>query len=217
VGAGVVALGIAGSAVPAVAGTVTDLITFTVSGSSGVNAYPNPPSTPDDLLHLYQAGATATGSFDITYDPSQNYLLPQLISNGVITNLTYSVTDPYFSSSPLLFSSSPLVGNPISQFQIAYGFLDLYSDPGVVTPVGSPDITFSINLSNGFTAVYYAQTGYDDTLTMNGPGSVSSRSVSAAATPLPSTWTMLIAGFVGLLGFVAFGGKKRKVAAIAAA
>jgi hypothetical protein len=36
-------------------------------------------------------------------------------------------------------------------------------------------------------------------------------------TPLPSTWTLLIAGFVGLLGFVAFGGKKRKVAATAAA
>jgi hypothetical protein len=41
--------------------------------------------------------------------------------------------------------------------------------------------------------------------------------VAVSASPLPSTWTMLIAGFVGLLGFVAFGGKKRKVAAIAAA
>jgi hypothetical protein len=41
--------------------------------------------------------------------------------------------------------------------------------------------------------------------------------VSVSSAPLPSTWTMLIAGFVGLLGFVAFGGKKRKVAATAAA
>jgi hypothetical protein len=39
----------------------------------------------------------------------------------------------------------------------------------------------------------------------------------AATTPLPPTWTMLIAGFVGLVGFVAFGGKKRNVAATAAA
>ena len=37
------------------------------------------------------------------------------------------------------------------------------------------------------------------------------------ATPVPSTWTMLIAGFVGLFGFVAFGGKKRNAAATAAA
>jgi hypothetical protein len=36
------------------------------------------------------------------------------------------------------------------------------------------------------------------------------------ATPLPSAWTMLIAGFVGLFGFVAFGGKKRNAAATAA-
>jgi hypothetical protein len=38
----------------------------------------------------------------------------------------------------------------------------------------------------------------------------------AATTPLPSTWTMLIAGFVGL-GFVAYRGKKKGSAAIAAA
>jgi hypothetical protein len=41
--------------------------------------------------------------------------------------------------------------------------------------------------------------------------------VSVSASPLPATWTMMIAGFVGLLGFVAFGGKKREVAATAAA
>jgi hypothetical protein len=34
--------------------------------------------------------------------------------------------------------------------------------------------------------------------------------------PLPSTWSLMIAGFVGLVGFVALGGKKRKVAAAAA-
>ena len=37
-----------------------------------------------------------------------------------------------------------------------------------------------------------------------------------AATPLPSTWTMLIAGFLGL-GFLAYRGSKKNVAAIAAA
>jgi hypothetical protein len=40
--------------------------------------------------------------------------------------------------------------------------------------------------------------------------------VTVSTTPLPSTWTMLIAGFVGLFGFVAFGGKKRNAAAIGA-
>ena len=40
--------------------------------------------------------------------------------------------------------------------------------------------------------------------------------VSLAATPLPSTWTMLIAGFAGL-GFLAYGGSKKGAAALAAA
>ncbi len=39
---------------------------------------------------------------------------------------------------------------------------------------------------------------------------------NVAATPLPSTWTMLIAGFVGL-GFFAYRGTKKNTAAIAAA
>ena len=39
-------------------------------------------------------------------------------------------------------------------------------------------------------------------------------SLSISQTPLPSTWTMLIAGFAGL-GFVAYRGMKRRTAAIA--
>jgi hypothetical protein len=35
-------------------------------------------------------------------------------------------------------------------------------------------------------------------------------------TPLPSTWTMLIAGFVGL-GFIAYRGAKKNSAAVASA
>ncbi len=40
--------------------------------------------------------------------------------------------------------------------------------------------------------------------------------LTITATPLPSTWTMLIAGFAGL-GFFAFRGSKKGSAAIAAA
>jgi hypothetical protein len=41
-------------------------------------------------------------------------------------------------------------------------------------------------------------------------------SLTAVATPLPSTWTMLIAGFVGL-GFFAYRGTKKNAAALIAA
>jgi len=40
--------------------------------------------------------------------------------------------------------------------------------------------------------------------------------IAVTATPLPSTWTMLIAGFLGL-GFFAYRGTKKNTAAIAAA
>jgi hypothetical protein len=39
--------------------------------------------------------------------------------------------------------------------------------------------------------------------------------VNVTVTPLPSAWTMLIAGFIGLVGFVAYGEKKRHAAATA--
>jgi cbb3-type cytochrome oxidase subunit 3 len=40
--------------------------------------------------------------------------------------------------------------------------------------------------------------------------------ITISGTPLPSTWTMLIAGFVGL-GFFAYRGTKKGTAALAAA
>lgn len=70
-----------------------------------------------------------------------------------------------------------------------------YSGP-VNAPVFTPGvyaITFDYNTDDGITG---------ETLTISG-------------TPLPSTWTMLIAGFVGL-GYFAYRGSKRNVAAIAA-
>jgi hypothetical protein len=50
----------------------------------------------------------------------------------------------------------------------------------------------------------------------NNPAFTYVDNVSLAATPLPPTWTMLIAGFAGL-GFFAFRGSKKNAAATAAA
>lgn len=47
-------------------------------------------------------------------------------------------------------------------------------------------------------------------------GGVLLDNISVTATPLPSTWTMLIAGFLGL-GFFAYRGSKKNVATLAAA
>jgi len=69
------------------------------------------------------------------------------------------------------------------------------------------------------------QTGYiDPTITID-PGQLDSAGLNefdlvlspgVGATPLPSTWTMLIAGLVGL-GFFSYRGSKKNSAALAAA
>jgi hypothetical protein len=74
----------------------------------------------------------------------------------------------------------------------------------------TPDIAIGINgwaYGTG-SDVWYSQTGFGDTLTSSGTANI-------AATPLPSTWTMLIAGIVGL-GFFAYRGTKKAPAALAA-
>jgi len=73
------------SVAPARASTVTDLISFSATGTY---------ATDGDPTHGYQGTATANGSFKITFDPTQLYLTQSI--TGIITNLTYSITDPFF-------------------------------------------------------------------------------------------------------------------------
>jgi hypothetical protein len=190
------------------ASTVTDLISFSDTGTYGVTYPPN----SFDVAHGYQGAAVASGSFDITFDPTKLYLTQSI--SGVIGNLIYSVTDPYFSSSPLTLNS-------ITSFAFdGAGTLTLYSNPAAAKNLaGSPDIAIGINgwaYGTG-SAVWYSQTGFGDTLTTSGGVTITPLTETAAtATPLPSAWTMLIAGFIGL-GFFAYRGAKKNAAVISGA
>jgi hypothetical protein len=79
----------------------------------------------------------------------------------------------------------------------------------------------AFSISSGFqagvnTLDFYVMNGNGDTDTA-GPTSLRVEMTgTASATPLPSTWTMLLAGFVGL-GFFAYRGTKKNSAALAAA
>lgn len=195
---GVLALGVAVTAAPVKAATVTDIISFTDTGTYPTNGDPTYP---------YNPAGVASASFSITFDPTQTYV-DQSIA-GVISGLTYSVTDPYFNPSTLTF-------NPILDFSYSPGgTLQLFSLANVfgggALPAGTSDITISINGFGGplGSAVYYSQAGFPDTLNTNGGAYID-------PTPLPSTWTMLIAGFLGL-GFFAYHGTKKSAAAPAAA
>jgi len=76
-----------------------------------------------------------------------------------------------------------------------------------------------VETSDSFDPISYSLTG--NTLTVQWGGTdtagtgVADFSFGASATPLPSTWTMLIAGFVGL-GFLAYRGSKKNATALAA-
>jgi hypothetical protein len=198
--AGMFALAVTVGILPAHGATVTDFIQFSSSGSFPVNF----PSGPNDLDYFFQPGTTVTGSFDITFDPTQLYL-PGTSVAGVISNVSLFVTDPFFNVANFIDL------NPIASF--AYDPVTLTLDSSV-TGAGSKamtttaDVTLGFNL-HGSTAdfeIWYSQPEFGDTLTSSG-------SASVAPTPLPSTWTLLIGGFAGLFWF-AFRGTKDNHSAI---
>jgi hypothetical protein len=78
----------------------------------------------------------------------------------------------------------------------------------------SPSCFLSIVSLGGISAQYIEYTIVSQNETMGEFNNAGLSDIHFTATPLPSTWTMLIAGFVGLVGFVAFGGKKRAAAAV---
>lgn len=189
--ASVFAMGLAVGAGPARAATVTDLITFSDSGSFPVNY----PSGPNDVAYGFQ-GTVVTGSFDITFDPTKLYLTQPIA--GIINNLNFTVIDPYFGGLLTL--------NPITSFAFdGAGTLTLDSNPALSKAMTvTPDITIGINgwAYGVASSVWYSQDGFEDTLTANGSATIT------AATPLPSTWSMIVIGFAAL-GFFAVGGRRR--------
>jgi hypothetical protein len=199
VAAGAVALAVAVSANPARASTVTDVISFSDKGTYATNG---------DPAYGYQGSAIASGSFDITFDPTHLYLTQSITC--VISNLTYSVTDPFFSPSTLMLDS-------ITSFAFdGAGTLKLYSDAALGTAiVGSPNITIGINgwAYGPASSVWYSQNSFfGETLTTS--GSVSIDDVSQ--TPLPAALPLFVTG-LGAMGLFGWCRKRKNKAAIAAA
>ncbi len=86
-----------------------------------------------------------------------------------------------------------------------------------LSSTGSVNWSYSTDTSGlGVANEYFANYGGTGTVRVfpNSGGPPYQMEVVGTATPLPSTWTMLIAGFVGL-GFVAYRGTKKGAAALA--
>jgi hypothetical protein len=188
------------SAAPVKASTVNDNISFTDVGTYQVSG-----------AGFYNGTAVASASFLITFDPTQLYLTQSI--TGFITNLVVSVTDNRFSPANLTF-------NNIAYFAFdGAGTLTLSSNSALSKNlIGTPDITIGVNgwAYTPGSAVWYSQTGFNDTLTTSGDVSIlQTRGSNQSETPLPAALPLFATG-LGALGLLAQR-RKRKAAAIAVA
>jgi hypothetical protein len=202
IAAAAVVLGVAVSAAPARANIITDAISFTLDAadvSAGAGSY--------------DPTAVTTVSFDFKYNTGPGGVVssPTTPISPAITNLSYSVTSSLFGTGTF---------DAINYYSFVYGVLALSSSPTLdVGLTGTDGITIKLGGFGGGTSplasVWYSQSGLPGTYNATGPYDISILNETVVA-PLPSTWTMLIAGFLGL-AFFAYRGPKKDIGAIAAA
>jgi hypothetical protein len=177
--------------------------------------------------------STATTYSYVDFIPDQTFTYSQIQSIGATFSDTAGGAD---AGSPRLFIGLNTGGWILTYLGTPPGFADSNSALFTATFSGA-------NLNNGtnnsayengntyspfssFNALYGGDTVTDVALIIdsgwaaNGPEALTLDSInieiSSAATPLPSTWLMLLSGFVGL-GFFAYRGTKKNAAALAAA
>ena len=153
-----------------------------------------------------------------------------LVGPGYYPNLAYSTGNSVdldgstgsgnYPAGELQSTVSLPSGNYAVSFLLA-GNLRGYSPQTTVIAIGSSsqDLTPPNTQPYALETLYFTGVSGNLTFTDLGPSNQQGNlldNVSVSATPLPSTWTMLIAGFVGL-GFLAYRGTKKNSAAIAAA
>jgi hypothetical protein len=156
---------------------------------------------------------------------------------GTLTSLALSIVGPTPSNASVFSISSTdanYIGSSNGNIFGVPSYLTLSNAGGVITitnwlvfadintdtPLGS--INYAIYTTGNDTIGGLGTGDYFDNATLgigNGSGTshpgVWSGPGIVSTTPLPSTWTMLIAGFAGL-GFLAYRGTKKRTAALAA-
>jgi hypothetical protein len=158
------------------------------------------------LTGTFEDGATVSGTFTWTVD---NYLSS---ANGSLSLVT---TPGYLSgASYALPGSFPNGGVPANTFDITNGyFQNLYVT--FLNPLTTPSSVDPIVF--GFECYAWSCPGPDTYPTAGGDTRYFvSGYASAAATPLPATWSMMLIGMAGL-GFVGYRQNSKKNALLAAA
>jgi len=180
-----------------------------VGGSSSPSlTYPSPAYT-DATNGTFPIGPwipnSTTSSWDTPTNPLTQNLDPSV--NGAYNYHTTFSTSGVDKLSGQFASDNEVIAIFINGLQI-------YTGPTDGSSQFSGWTTFSGLTGSGkdqtitFDVVNYAQNG-------GNPSGLNVEFTALTATPLPSTWTMLIAGFVGL-GFFAYRGSKKNVSLAAA-
>ena len=198
---GFVAGSVAVGAQAADAALVHDLVTFTASGFTSAFGEP----VPTDPV---------TGSFTITFDPTQTYV-DQTV--GITLNsLNISL------GSTLAFDYSPTANSHGDADELVVGGLQAGADSVFLSPTVFDD--FYLHIFTYSSTPTFQQLGYTTSsatadsnyfftdLPNSGAGSVTVTPITGTA-PEPATWAMMLAGFASL-GFL---GYRRSVKARGAA
>jgi hypothetical protein len=185
--AGSVAMG----AQAADAALVHDLVTFTASGFTSAFGQPV-PSDP------------VTGSFTITFDPTQTYV--DQTSGITLNSLNISL------GSALAFDYSPTGNTHGDADELVVGGLQAGADSVFLSPTVFDD--FYLHILTYSSTPTFQQVGYTTSsatansnyfftdLPDSGAGTVTVTPITSGV-PEPSTWAMMLAGFagLGLLGY----------------
>ena len=194
-------LGAIVAAVPANAVPVNYFVSFSITGTY--------PTDGNDGAHNYQGGAGATGQFNLFFDPTVAFYDQPLA--GIISNLLFTVTDPFFS---------PLTLNPVTNVSFdGAGFLSLSSTTSSTSSIYT-NLDNTMHVSLGITgwayglgsSVWYSQDGFGHTLTGSGTATIEARDGAPSATPIPGALPLFATGIAGL-GAMVWRRKRKAVAA----
>jgi hypothetical protein len=141
------------------------------------------------------AGVNGSNKLDLLSPVDGRIVVPGSLNQGVTD--FFSAEAGFAANGTLELSVFGLTGNLLAT---AFNGLPLGPDNRTTFSISTPGIAFFLISDPG------ADTFGVDQIILDTP---------VAATPLPSTWTMLIAGFVGL-GFFAYRGSKKNTGALAA-
>jgi hypothetical protein len=173
------------------AALVHDLVTFTASGFTSAFGQPV-PSDP------------VTGSFTITFDPTQTYV--DQTSGITLNSLNISL------GSALAFDYSPTGNTHGDADELVVGGLQAGADSVFLSPTVFDD--FYLHILTYSSTPTFQQVGYTTSsatansnyfftdLPDSGAGTVTVTPITSGV-PEPSTWAMMLAGFagLGLLGY----------------